>query len=106
MNKAEALEVLRPELGRWRSRPWSALRERIEASPEAGWPRRRQYSEKSEIRGDGGTLYQVQIDIFWDDEPDGVIRVTGVVDDGGLRAFVPLTEDFLVRPDGTFVGEN
>jgi hypothetical protein len=27
------------------------------------------------------------------------------VDDGGFRAFVPLTADFIVGPDGSFVGE-
>ena len=27
------------------------------------------------------------------------------IDDRGWRAFVPLTSDFIVRPDGTFVGE-
>ena len=27
------------------------------------------------------------------------------VDDGGLRAFVPLTEDFIMAPDGSFIGE-
>jgi len=29
----------------------------------------------------------------------------GVIDDGGLRAYAPLAEDFLIAPNGTFVDE-
>ena len=49
--------------------------------------------------------YQGEIRVFWDAEPDGAIRVMASIDDGGWRAFVPLTEDFILAPDGTFVGE-
>jgi hypothetical protein len=35
----------------------------------------------------------------------GAIRVIGTVDDGGWRAFRPLTEDFIVGPNEQFVGE-
>jgi len=35
-----------------------------------------------------------------------VLRVLGAIDDGrGFRANVPLTDDFLVAPDGSSVGE-
>lgn len=36
---------------------------------------------------------------------DGAIRVIGSIDDGGWRAFRPLSDDFIRAPDGTFVGE-
>src|SRR5205807_9836250 len=32
------------------------------------------------------------------------LRVIVSVDDGGLRAFVPLTDSFIVSPEGLFVG--
>ena len=35
------------------------------------------------------------------DEPDGAICVMGAIDDGGVRAFVPLTDAFLKAPDGS-----
>jgi hypothetical protein len=41
----------------------------------------------------------------WDDRTGGDLRVIGSIDDGGWRAFRPLSSDFIVRPDGTFVGE-
>jgi hypothetical protein len=31
--------------------------------------------------------------------------VLGSIDDGGWRAFAPLTRSFIKSPDGTFVGE-
>jgi len=29
----------------------------------------------------------------------------GGIDDGGLRAFMPLCDDFIIAPNGRFVGE-
>jgi len=58
-----------------------------------------------ETRGPSGVSYQVEIEAVWDDRPGGNLRVFGHVDDGGLRAFDPLTEDFIMAPDGSIVGE-
>lgn len=80
-------------MDRWRQLSWSALRERSGSS------------ETTEIEGASGARYQVQVQVFWDAEPEGVIRVLGAVDAGGWRAFVPLTQDFLLEPDGTLIGE-
>jgi hypothetical protein len=33
------------------------------------------------------------------------IRVLASIDDGGTRAFHPVTCDFIKAPDGSFVGE-
>ena len=52
-----------------------------------------------------GTKCCVEISAFWDDKPDGDIRVTFAIDDGGLRALMPIGTDFIIGPDGTFVGE-
>lgn len=58
-----------------------------------------------EVRGPSGTLYQIEIEAFWDDKQSGNIRVMGSIDDGGLRAFVPLSEDFIKNPKDEFIGE-
>ena len=42
---------------------------------------------------------------MWDGKKDGNLRIIGAIDDGGLRAFIRLTEDFILTPDGSFVGE-
>ena len=61
--------------------------------------------ETFQVLGDTGTQYQLEIQAFWDDQPNGNIRVLGSINDGGIRAFVPLSVDFIVAPDGTFIGE-
>jgi hypothetical protein len=62
-------------------------------------------ADHEEVVGPSGTTYQIEIDAFWDSGKPGDLRVTVAVDDGGLRAFAPLTTDFIIAPDGTFVGE-
>jgi len=52
-----------------------------------------------------GVAYQIAVEAVWDNKPGGNLRVLVHVDDGGLRAFVPLTEDFIMAPDGSFIGE-
>lgn len=62
-------------------------------------------AETVERVGPSGAIYQVETLSFWDDDEGGDIRVIVSVDDGGWRAFHPLSEGFIMAPDGTFVGE-
>jgi hypothetical protein len=93
MNKAEALAILETGLESYRELPHAELL------------RLRDESVGLEVEGDGGTTYQVKFYAFWDGEPGGDLRVCGAIDDGGWRAFSPLTSDFIISPDGSFVGE-
>ena len=47
-----------------------------------------------------GVTFQLEVQAIWDDpeKPHDVLRVTVPVDDRGLRAFVPVTETFLIGP--------
>jgi hypothetical protein len=76
--------------------------------------RRKSYAELTELIGQeamrteiahGGKTYQVKIDFVWDDKPSGAVRALGAIDDGGWRAFLPLSEDFIKAADGSFVDE-
>ncbi|MDP8931731.1 MAG: hypothetical protein M3O70_24980 [Actinomycetota bacterium] len=58
-----------------------------------------------EITGDSGTWYQLEIIVFIDDPKVQTLRVSVGIDDGGWRAFCPVTDDFIIAPDGSFVGE-
>lgn len=58
-----------------------------------------------DITAPDGTQCCVEINAMWDDKPDGNIRVIASIDDGGWRAFVPVSDSFIVAPDGSFVGE-
>jgi hypothetical protein len=59
-----------------------------------------------EIDGSSGSRYYVDVLVYWDGEPGGNVRVMGTIDDGGARAFVPLSDDFIKAPDGSFIGED
>jgi len=86
MDKREASEILTNELGRFSQKHHAELVPLAES----------QHVENVEIRGASGKAYHVELQFFWDDEPGGTIRVLGSVDDGGLRAFLPVTQSVLV----------
>jgi hypothetical protein len=58
-----------------------------------------------EVKSSTGVKYQVEIQAFWDDKPNDILRVMGAIDDGGIRAYVPMSEDFVIAPAGEFIGE-
>ncbi len=93
MDKQEAKAILSVQLDEYRRRSYSDLRNLLESQ------------ETSEVTGDSGTRYQLEFYSIWDDQPVGNLRVLGSIDDGGVRAFFPITDDFIVAPDGSFVGE-
>jgi hypothetical protein len=64
------------------------------------------HPEGRTLRGPSGSEYQIELEAFWDDRKSGNLRVAVLVDDGALRAFVkPLSRDFVIAPDGSFVSE-
>jgi hypothetical protein len=93
MNLDEAQAVLRGELERYRSNSRGELQRLLSEQ------------DVKEVRGASGTIYQVEIEAVWDDRIGGDLRVLGHIDDRGIRAFAPLTRDFIVAPDGSFVDE-
>ena len=58
-----------------------------------------------QVDGESGVQYQIEVEAVWDGKPGQDIIVLGAIDDGGWRAFSPLSDSFIIRPDGTFVGE-
>jgi hypothetical protein len=55
------------------------------------------------VTGRSGANYQIETQVFWDDRSRSYLRVLVSIDDGGLRAFFPLSDDFVVSRDGGFV---
>lgn len=94
MNNQEAVEVLERELEVFRRESYADLVRRIAREPVV-----------CERPGSGNVTYQIEIQFFWDGAPGDDVLVMGSVDDGGLRAFVPLTRSFIKSADGSFVGE-
>jgi hypothetical protein len=93
MNKDEARKIALERVAELRELSWIDLRDRVDQP------------ETVERRGASGVTYQVETEAFWDGAEGGDIRVIVGVDDGAWRAFMPLTEDFIMAPDGSFVGE-
>ncbi len=94
MNKEEARAVLLKQLDLYRTKKYEQL---LALRPE---------SVELEEVGPSGARYYIEIQAFWDQEPKPDLRVRGAVDDGSLlRSMSPLCEAFIMRPDGTFVGE-
>jgi hypothetical protein len=93
MDNGEATELLKAHLAAYRLRPYSELLT-MRGKPQV-----------AELRGDSGARYQVEVEVFWDHRPGGALRVRGYIDDCVRRVLRPLWDDFILAPDGRFVGE-
>jgi hypothetical protein len=93
MDQTVARKLLKDELQNLRTRPFSFFTQSINKT-----------IHKKTV-GPDGIGYQIEMEVFWDGRRGGNIRVMGSVDDGKLRSVKPLTEDFVITPAGTFVGE-
>jgi hypothetical protein len=94
MKNILARELIAKELVQYRKKSYIELRAMIHAQPIT-----------YEIVGPDGKKYQIEIQAFWDDKPDGDIRVMGSIDDTGWRAIFPLNDGFIKSPSGKFIGE-
>ena len=61
--------------------------------------------ETCEVTAESGTTYQLQSQVLWEGKAGGDIRVLVAVGAGGVSALKPLTDDFILAPDGSFVDE-
>ena len=93
MDNKEAKAILQEQLSRYKSCSFVELLGLLEEG------------EHIEITAPSGKEYQVEIDAFWDDKPKGNLRVIGSIDDGWIRAYFPLSDDFLISPDGKLIDE-
>ena len=93
MNEKEAQELLQQQLSRLRSQSYAELVQQIGDV------------SSFEATGPTGASYQIEIQFIWDDQQDGNIRVMGAIDDGGIRAFMPLSLSFIMSPAGKFIDE-
>ncbi len=94
MDNQEARTIIVQELEAYRAKAYSDLVGMIDAE-EIDY----------EKTAPSGVEYQIQIMALWDGKKGGDVRVMGNIDDGGLSAYSPLSEDFIKAPDGRFVGE-
>jgi len=95
MNKTEAEAIIDTELAKYRPLTYEELSAMVD-TPERSF----------ETTGPSGATYHVDVYALWDAQPGGPVRLWVTADDGGWRAFLPLSKTFIKAPDGSFVGEN
>jgi hypothetical protein len=95
MNRDEARAILKSHLELLRPRPYADL---VEIIGDV---------QVVEVVGPSGVRYQIEIEVMWDSPREKTnIRVMGAIDDGRLPgAILPVTDSFIVAPDGHFIGE-
>lgn len=104
-NEAEARRLLADKvaqlraLGYERLRSMNTTRHVVLGVQFGGHP-----SELDEVTADSGLLYQLETDVMWDDKKGGNLRVIVTLFEDCLVSRT-LTDDFIIAPDGTFVGE-
>lgn len=95
VNDEEAKRVLDGVVAALRREPYGTLVDR--------------YLDESDgyaVVAESGVQYQVEVQGFWDyPRQPGNLRVIIAIDDGGWSALHPLSMDFIVASDGSFVGE-
>ena len=95
MNEKEATRVLDGVVAELRREPYTTLGAR--------------YLDESDgptVAAESGVEYEVEVQGVWDSpRQPGNLRVIISIDDGGWRAISPLSTDFIVTSDGSFVGE-
>ena len=95
LNTAEAKTILDAELAKLRAKPYGELVSLIKEV------------QTLEVTASSGACYQLEFEAIWDDpsKPNDVLRVFGSIDDGGIRAYFPLSDSFLITPLGEFLDE-
>lgn len=91
MKKRGYLDLLEPILKEYAKHDYEYWKERIENEPIT-----------FQNNTSDGRVYQVEILSFWDNASNGHIRIVFSIDDGGWRAWVPVTQTLLLSPDGSY----
>jgi hypothetical protein len=92
--RAEAVEILQQQVERLRRRSYEELCCDLD-EPQA-----------FEVESPSGRVFQLEVVTFWDDNRTRDLRVMVAIDDSmGCRIRDYLRDDFIMAPDGSFVGE-
>jgi hypothetical protein len=87
-----AYDFINQEIAILRSKHHAELAEKI------GKPECKEY-----IAHDGNR-YQLETEVFWDSKKGGDLHVVVSADGGGVSAFRPVSDSFIMAPDGSLIG--
>ncbi len=91
--KEEARKVVEKELNRYRKLPYQELLKNLNNS------------EGCEVKTENGEIYQIEVEVFYDDFKKKSIRVMGSASYNAWTDFSPICSDFIMATDGSFIGE-
>jgi len=108
MTNAEMETMLLSWLEKYRSWSYSELTASVEREDRTG-----DCLESGEGLAADGTKYFIELNTFWDDRPQGNVRVIGALEvfpQKSILGVVPvriseMCLSFIMAPDGAFVGE-
>ena len=93
MDKGEARMIAERDLKVYRDMTYENIRSEI-GSAES-------FERVSEL----GEPYQIEFEFFYDNHREGNIRVTAAVSYSGWTEFFPVSNDFIIAPNGEYIGE-
>ena len=93
MDRRQAVEIGKRELASYRALSYEELVASI--GNDGGFER----------GSEAGEDYQVEFECFWDDRENKNIRVSAAISYSGWTDFLPVSTDFIMTPDGSFIGE-
>jgi hypothetical protein len=109
VDEEEARRVLDHEVAALRALSYDELRLRMPQVRRRVWfvnfVDHPQVDPNREVTAESGAVYQVETLVDWDGATDANLRVIVAIDDGGPSAYKPMTDSFIMAPDGSFVGE-
>jgi len=85
MKKSEYLKILNPIIEEYEKYSYSFWKERIDQVISL------------EGKTESDEEYQIEIEAIWDDKPNELIRVCFSIDNGGWRAYFPVSESLLIK---------
>lgn len=88
MSVEEALGILEREMQFYRDLGYSALSVLVDVG-----------SEKLEVVGRSGVIYQLETRVIWHSWKQGPVRVVVAVHGGGVPSVAPVRREFIKAPD-------
>ena len=94
MNQREAKEILDSIVAGYHKKTYAELAQLIDGDIGV-----------FHVYGESGTKYEIEIDVFWDEENEKNIRFDAILDTGIFSSLFPMRETFIKSPDNEFIEE-
>ena len=94
MKKKDYIRELRKILPIYKTRSYNEWKKRIH-----------QDTERIEHESRNGTMCQVFISASWNDNPEGIIKISFAIDHGGWRSFFPFVVSICINSNNEYLSD-